>query len=178
MEEKLYVRRIGLTGTLTQQEKEIVKDVFARRDHQNRTNNVVDRKMSVRTSQEINYDGFGAEVIFGRWFGLKVDTTDYCRGGKSDTGDFVLPNGKIIDVKNRPGGRFMVPEWKKKGRKFDYYAYITGGFDLGYEFRGFLTWETVFDPKNLTMVKVMSFVVNSSELKELADLESASGETR
>lgn len=171
---ELYTRRIGLTGILTDEEKKTVRDVVQRRDNQNRRNNVTDRKMSVRTSEQINLDGFGAEVIFGRWFGLKVDTTDFCRGGQSDTGDFVLPNGKLIDVKCRPGGRFMVPEWKARGRHIDYYALITGGFSTEYEFRGFISHENLFKPERLQMVKVMSYVANQSELKELMDLENIS----
>jgi hypothetical protein len=80
--DEIYSPRIGIRGILTKEEKDLIRDVVKRRDQQNRKNKVHDRKMSVRSSEQINLDGYGAEVFFGRLFGLAVDTTDYCRGGK------------------------------------------------------------------------------------------------
>src|SRR3990172_4634421 len=130
---------------------------------ENENNNIVERKMSNRSSREINLDGYGAEFAFCKLFGTKLDKTHYSRGVKSDDGDTQLPSGKWVDVKCPRTKDLMTPTWKSKA-KADYYAMMIGSFEEGFEFRGFVTKEDFFQEKRKKMVRVESFVVAQREL--------------
>ena len=169
-ETDIYAPKIGRRVELTEGEKRLVTKIVKLREKENERNNVHDRKMSDRSSRDINLDGYGAEFAFCKLFGTSLDKTHYSRGVSSDAGDTQLPSGKWVDVKCPRTKDLMTPVWKSKARA-DYYAMMVGSFEEGFEFRGLIQKEDFFQDRRRKMIRVESFVVPQKDLKELWQIE-------
>lgn len=132
---------------LNKQEQAICKYIAALRTKNKIENNVKSQKVDLhRTREQIDLDGFGAEMAFAKMVNL-FPSFDIFIG--SDKGDFKTKNDKKIDVKSSQ----HFPTWltcmrtKQKGEAF-YYVMLTGLFPE-YEFAGWATEDELIDEDNL-----------------------------
>ena len=107
---------------------------------------LVQNKRSSDTGDEINIQGFAAELAFCRHFNL---FPDYAVEFHGQIEDCVLQDGRTVDVKQTKyeSGRLIVPI-EKEQKKCDIYYLVTGTMP-NFWLRGYATKEEVFRDESI-----------------------------
>ena len=172
---------------LNSQELDLCKRIAVARNASNRAGGIRDAKIGGGTSIEVDMRGMCGELAFCKLFKI-YPVTIFESGEKdvvkssskrTDEGDAVLPNGKIVDVKttNFNTGRLIAPRWKKPGI-IDLFALMTGENDT-FVFRGFMSEKELLRPHRLRQMRrdaPESFVADQNELRELDEAEMFTGD--
>lgn len=173
--EKIDFPKIGTTVSLTELEIKICLKTALERTKSNREKNVEDSKSGPMDHDEQEKEGFLAEFSFCKMFNLMPD---FSIGKKStsdgsDTGDAILPNGMVVDVKSTTyqSGKVTSALWKAKNKSIDLCVLLVGS-NGNYSLRGFVSCEELYQEKNIGKLKNAPgykdcYMVSQDQLKEI-----------
>jgi hypothetical protein len=157
--------------TLTDSECFIAKYLAKTRGSNDRDAGAVNTPYAGKDQQEIDENGFGAEIAFCKLFNLSPDLTTNPRVGGFDC---LTRSGKKIDVKNteKEWDQYFVKKIKsdKPECKVDYFAWMIGKLPI-YKFIGLATWDEVMACDITAPYGDGSecFVVKAEIIKRIAD---------
>jgi hypothetical protein len=121
------------------------------------------KKRDERSSNELFYQGFGAELAVAKVLNIYPDMS-------SDYSEYdLLWEGKTINVKSTkyPNGRLLIPEFQ--GRTADWYILVTGEMPE-YIIRGVAHADEVFRKENIgDLGKGKSYIMEQNELMTMED---------
>ena len=148
--------------TLTKEEQKIVEFIAKLRVARNKKAGVTSTTTFKDTQYEVDLNGFGAEMAFGRMCNLYPDFTTQIRSGGED---FHFHNGYLVDVKNcnfKVNGMYV-----RKGAedKADVFVLMRGEFPT-YQFLGYTTTEDIVEKGYEVERTFGDKVINSYYLKK------------
>ncbi len=156
-------QRTAVKVLLNEAEQRIALWVAKKRMSENKSANVVDRKMGPQDDEDANRNGFGAELAFCKMFNVYPDFSTQPRSGSSDCERF----GQSVDVKSTtyPNGRLVaIP--RKKELASDMYALLVCVWPE-YTFVGFASAAELLSEKRLTdLGHGPTYAMNQDELTE------------
>lgn len=124
---------------LNPQEQALCRYLAKLRHKNARNKNVKNNKIGSQSDEMTDLEGIGGEVAFCKLFNLYPDISIEVRNSKTDKGDAIL-NGFVIDVKTTryKNGRLLAAPWKEPS--VDLYALMIGQIEMGYSFKGFMSY--------------------------------------
>jgi len=155
--------------TLTESEQSFAATIAARRQEYNNANRITNRKQSPQSDEYITRIGYGGEIAYARMVGLDLDTSH--TGDKG--ADFVLPNGKTVDVKVSTHGKSMSVAASKESKPCHWYVLLLCRWPM-YEVVGFASAREVFRPEHRRANidgKGFYFHVPASSLRKVRSLD-------
>lgn len=142
--------KIGTKITLNETEQRLCKHIAKERYKVNRKKGVKNSKIGNQSDYLTDLEGFGGEMAFCKLFNVYPDLKVQVTNQQTDTGDCVLPNGKVIDVKTTKykNGKLLAAKWKTC-EDIDAYALMVGTFP-SYKFMGFMSRQELLQDSRLT----------------------------
>jgi Family of unknown function (DUF5843) len=126
--------------TLTETEQKFCHLIAKYRYESARAAGQTNAKRGPQSNEATDLEGIGGEIAFAKLFDLYPTEAFKIlpRSAKEDQGDFVLHDGKIVDIKTTKykTGRLSAVLWKE--RNVDLYSLMIGQMP-SYKFAGFMT---------------------------------------
>jgi len=159
--------QIGATITLSEDDRELCKDLARRRFNNNRRHKVANAKIGPQSNEFTDLEGIAGEFAFCRLAGFNPDKTVHSRSSKTDHGD-VNGSGQEIDVKTTkyPRGKLLA-RITLRDKKDTLFVLMVGTFPR-YKFAGCLQGSDWLDDTHIVDLGYgPTFSVGQSELRDL-----------
>lgn len=141
--------KISTSITLNITEQRLCKHIAKERYKVNRKKGVKNSKIGDQSDELTDLEGFAGELAFCKIFNVFPDLLVQVTDQNTDTGDCILSDGTVVDVKTTkyPNGKLLAARWKNC-KEIDVYALMVGTFPT-YKFMGFMSKDELLQEKRL-----------------------------
>ena len=151
---------------LSAMEQRVARMLAEERQASSREQGLKDAKRSDASGEEVDLEGFAAELAFCKLANVYPDLTP----GKKPV-DAWTGRGGGVDVKatRHEGGQLLAVSWKKPG-EVAFYVLMVGRFPA-YRCAGFMRSEELLQPSRLTQIGGgFAYAAGQDELQQIEDL--------
>lgn len=151
---------------LSPMEQEVARMLARERQASSREAGLRDAKRSDASAEEVDLEGFAAELAFCKLANIYPDLTP----GKKPVDAWTARGGVDVKATKHDDGRLLVASWKKSG-EVAFYVLMTGRFPA-YRCAGFISSEEMLKPDRLVPMGIgrFAFEAGQRELQRIEDL--------